>query len=299
MEESVVNVVSNSVSSNAITEIFNTICRTIFLSIDGTIYSVLDDIAFIKINIFENNLFEKIVNKSSDILLMCNALILGIIIFYAVNYLFSHLFMSKIDSPYQFIFKLIVFSIVMNSSFWICKQIINIVSLITEIIQSIGESMFLEEINFTNLLLNINNKLYSEELEMTMFSFDGIIKSFISCSFINLAFSYALRYIMVQVFVIISPFAFLCLINNKTEWFFKVWIKTFLSLILEQILIAFILLIAFSLESDINENISKLLYIGIMYALTKTNTYMYMLFGGISTSVQQNFTNMKMFNGKM
>ena len=42
---------------------------------------------------------------------------------------------------------------------------------------------------------------------------------------------------MVQVFVIISPFAFLCLINNKTEWFFKVWIKTFLSLILEQILI--------------------------------------------------------------
>lgn len=298
MEENVINTVSNTISSNAVTETFNNIWRTVFLSIDDTIFSLLDDIAFIKTDILENNLFEKI-NSNNGLLLICNSLILGIILFYAVNYLFSHLFMLKIDSPYQFIFKLIVFSIVMNSSFWLCKQIINIVSIITEIIQSFGKSMFLEDISFSKLLLNINSKLYSGDFGLTMMSFDGIIKSFISCSFVNLAFSYSLRYIMVQVFVIISPFAFLSLINSKTEWFFKVWIKTFLSLILEQILIVFILIISFSLEGEMNESISKLLYIGIMYALTKTNTYMYMLFGGISTSVQQNINNMKMFNGKM
>ena len=221
------------------------------------------------------------------------------LIFYSINYLFSHLFISKIDSPSQFIFKLIVFTIMMNASFWICEQIINIISIITDLIKSVGNSLFKEEISFSNLVVQINKKIISEDLEITLTSFDGIIKSFLSVSFVNLAFSYALRYIMVQVFVLVSPFAFLSLINNKTEWFFKVWIKTFLSLLLEQFLIAFILVIAFSLDSILNTDVTKILYVGIMYALMKTNNYMYMMFGGISTSVQQNITNMKMFNNKL
>ena len=298
MEENVVNTTVNTNFTGSVLDTFNHIFRTVFLSIDDTIYSLLDELAFIKENILENDLFEKLIDKTSGILLICNALILGVIIFYSINYLFSHLFISKIDSPSQFIFKLIVFTIVMNSSFWICEQIINIVSIITEIIQDIGKSLFSEDITFSNFLQQINSKLYSGEFEITMTSFDGIIKSFISVSFVNLAFSYSLRYVMVQVFVIISPFAFLCLINNKTEWFFKVWIKTFLSFILEQILIIFILLIAFSLDG-LKNDISKILYIGIMYALMKTNNYMYMMFGGISTTVQQSINNMKMFNGKL
>ncbi len=298
MEENVVNTTVNTNFTGSVLDTFNHIFRTVFLSIDDTIYSLLDELAFIKENILENDLFNKLIDKTSGILLICNALILGVIIFYSINYLFSHLFISKIDSPSQFIFKLIVFTIAMNSSFWICEQIINIVSIITEIIQDIGKSLFSEEISFSNLLQQINSKLYSGEFEISMASFDGIIKSFISVSFVNLAFSYSLRYVMVQVFVMISPFAFLCLINNKTEWFFKVWIKTFLSLILEQILIVFILLIAFSLDG-LKTDISKILYIGIMYALMKTNNYMYMMFGGISTTVQQSINNMKMLNGKL
>ena len=298
MEENVVNTTVNTNFTGSVLDTFNHIFRTVFLSIDDTIYSLLDELAFIKENILENDLFEKLIDKTSGILLICNALILGVIIFYSINYLFSHLFISKIDSPSQFIFKLIVFTIAMNSSFWICEQIISIVSIITEIIQDIGKSLFSEDITFSNILQQINSKLYSGEFEINMASFDGIIKSFISVSFVNLAFSYSLRYVMVQVFVMISPFAFLCLINNKTEWFFKVWIKTFLSLILEQILIVFILLIAFSLDG-LKNDISKILYIGIMYALMKTNNYMYMMFGGISTTVQQSINNMKMFNGKL
>ena len=298
MEENVVNTTVNTNFTGSVLDTFNHIFRTVFLSIDDTIYSLLDELAFIKENILENDLFEKLIDKTSGILLICNALILGVIIFYSINYLFSHLFISKIDSPSQFIFKLIVFTIAMNSSFWICEQIISIVSIITEIIQDIGKSLFSEDITFSNFLQQINSKLYSGEFEINMASFDGIIKSFISVSFVNLAFSYSLRYVMVQVFVMISPFAFLCLINNKTEWFFKVWIKTFLSLILEQILIVFILLIAFSLDG-LKNDISKILYIGIMYALMKTNNYTYMMFGGISTTVQQSINNMKMLNGKL
>lgn len=299
MEENITNTVTNVNLTGSILETFNNIFRTVFVSIDNTIYTILDDISFINVKILNNSLFKNIDENLNGILLICNALILGIIIFYSINYLFSHLFISKIDSPSQFIFKLIVFTIMMNASFWICEQIINIISIITDLIKSVGNSLFKEEISFSNLVVLINKKIISEDLEITLTSFDGIIKSFLSVSFVNLAFSYALRYIMVQVFVLMSPFAFLSLINNKTEWFFKVWIKTFLSLLLEQFLIAFILVIAFSLDSILNTDVTKILYVGIMYALMKTNNYMYMMFGGISTSVQQNITNMKMFNNKL
>ena len=95
---------------------------------------------------------------------------------------------------------------------------------------------------------------------------------------------------MLQIFIIISPFAFLSLILNSSEWFFKVWIKTFLSLLLTQILIALLLLLSFSIQNSLNEDISKLLYVGIVFSLSKANNYMKELFGGISTHVNLNFS---------
>ena len=68
---------------------------------------------------------------------------------------------------------------------------------------------------------------------------------------------------------------------------------------LEQVLIVLILLLAFTLENGIDEKLAKLLYVGIMHALIKTNNYMYMLFGGISTSVQNNINSLRKMNGQM
>lgn len=293
MEENTINSNINENNTNYAIETFNYILKNVFLSIDDNIYGLLDDITFIDEGIISNSIFGKITSNTSGILLICNALILGVIIFYSINYLFSHLFISKVDSISQFIFKLIIFTILMNSSFWICEQIINIINLITQIIKQIGNEIFSKELTFSNFVFNVNTRLYTEDFEMALLSFEGIIKSFMSVGFINLIFSNSLRYIMIQVFVIISPFAFLCLINTKTECFFKIWIKTFLSLLLEQILIVLILLLAFSLEKGVDEKLVKLLYVGIMYALIKTNNYMYILFGGISTSVQNNINTLR------
>ena len=90
MEENVVNTTVNTNFTSSVTDTFNHIFRTLLLSIDDTIYSLLDELAFIKENILENDLFEKLIDKTSGILLICNALILGVIIFYSINYLFSH-----------------------------------------------------------------------------------------------------------------------------------------------------------------------------------------------------------------
>ena len=282
-------------TANSIADIINELFGNIFSSIDNSIYELLDKITFIDSSIIDNTSFSKLFgDKSTEgILLICNALILGIIIFYATNYLFSHLTYSKIQTPSQFIFKCVIFIGIMNESLWICSQIINIISLISSSIQYIGEQILGEEISFMNFIEKINDTIYTSSFILSITSFEGIIKSVTSIGFITLIFSYALRYIMIQIFVLLSPFVFLCLINDRTEWIFKSWIKAFISLLLEQILIALILLLAFSMEFTSNDTLSQIIYIGIIYALMKANTYMYMLFGGITTSITNNFN---MFN---
>lgn len=273
---------------NSINELFT----KLFSSVDNTIYSLLDNIIFIDINILSESLFQKILGTSNNgILLICNSLIFGIILYYSINYLLSHLTYSKIDSPKQFIFKSIIFIAIMNSSLWICEQIINILSLITLAISNIGLDLFNTEISFAAFIENINKLIYLSNDNFNLFSFNGIIKSFTSLGLVNLLFTYSLRYIMIQIFILTSPFAFLSLINNSTEWFFNIWLKSFLSLLIVQILISLILLLSFSIDFTQDSDISKLLYVGIIYALTKANTFMKEIFGGISTSITNNFSN--------
>lgn len=278
--------------ANTIADIINELFGNIFSSIDNSIYELLDKITFINSDIIDNSSFSKLFGTKSTegILLICNALILGIIIFYATNYLFSHLTYSKIQTPSQFIFKCVIFIGLMNESLWICSQIINIVSMISGSIQYIGYKVLGEEISFMNFIEKINNTVYSSSVGLSITSFGGIIKSITSIGFLSLIFSYALRYIMIQVFVLISPFAFLCLINDRTDWIFKSWIKAFISLLLEQVLVSLILLLAFSIKFTSNDTMSQIIYIGIIYALMKANSYMYMLFGGITTSITNNFS---------
>ncbi len=273
---------------NSINELFS----KIFSSIDNTIYSVLDEITFINNTILENDSFKKILGESSQdgILLICNSLVLGFIIYYAINYLFSHLTYSKIDSPKQFIFKSIIFIAIMNSSLWICLEIINIISVITDGISYISQNLFGIQISFSNFIDNINKNLYIQNEAFNVFSIDGIIKSFTSFGLINLVFTYSLRYIMIQIFILLSPFAFLSLISNSSESFFRAWIKVFLSLLLVQILISLILLLSFSIELTSNTNISKFLYVGIIYALSKATSYIKEIFGGISIDIKSSLS---------
>lgn len=270
----------------------NELFSMIFSSVDNTIYSTLDNITFINNNIISEKNFQNILGQTPNegILLVCNSLIFGFIIYYAINYLISHLIYSKIDSPKQFIFKSIIFIGIMNSSAWICLEIINIISILTKLISSLSFSLFGEETTFSNFINVINQTIYSSNDGFNFVSFDGFVKSFISFGFMNLIFTYSLRYIMILIFVLISPFAFLSIITNSSEWFFRVWMKSFISLLLVQILISLILLLAFSIPLDNNSNISKFLYIGIIYALTKANSYMKELFGGISYTINTSFS---------
>lgn len=276
--------------TTSIIETINSIFETLFSSIDTTIYSVLDELTFIDKNILNNSVFQKIFGSTGNngLLVIANSLLVGFSLYYAIRLIYSYYMNLQIERPYQFIFKLLIFGIVMNCSYFICNQFIQINSFISDAIRTVGSNIFGHDISFSELI-NKLNYLSIKENEFNIFSFDGLIKSFISISLFNLIFSYSLRYIMVKVFILITPFAILSLINESTYWFFKTWLRTVLSLLLQQSLVAIILLIIFSFNFSSNNIISQLMCIGGIYALVRANSYIRSLIGGISTDVSNNF----------
>ena len=280
----------NSNLTTSIIETINSIFETLFSSIDTTIYSVLDELTFIDNNILNNSIFQKIFGSTGNngLLVIANSLLVGFSLYYAIRLIYSYYMNLQIERPYQFIFKLLIFGIVMNCSYFICNQFIQINSFISDAIRTVGSNIFGHDISFSELI-NKLNYLSIKENEFNIFSFDGLIKSFISISLFNLIFSYSLRYIMVKVFILITPFAILSLINESTSWFFKTWLRTVLSLLFQQSLVAIILLIIFSFNFSSNNIISQLMCIGGIYALVRANSYIRSLIGGISTDVSNNF----------
>lgn len=286
-------------SSYNITEIIsqciNSLFGNLFSSIDNNVYNILDELAFINPNIIDDDLFKNIfgTNSTHGILLLCNSLLIGFIIFYSVKLFYSHFTFTETERPLQFLFKLIIFAILMNCSFFICEQILNLNSLISLSIREIGENIFNFDISFTELIKKLNTLINIKKDNFNMFSTDGILKAFISIELINLLLTFSLRYILVKIFVLISPFAFLSLISNNSSWFFKSWLRCFFSLLIIQSFVSLILLLTFSINIESNNIMVKILYLSALYALTKSNVYIKELVGGISTTFSNSIYTFK------
>lgn len=276
--------------TNSIIQTINSIFQTLFSSIDNNIYKILDDLVFIDSDILNHSIFEKIfgTNTSNGLLIIANSLLIGFALYYGVRLLYSYYMNLQVERPYQFIFKLLIFGIIMNCSFSICQHFLELNSFISQAIQSLGKHLFGYNISFSELILQLNKSISLSEAELNIFSFEGLIKGFISFGLFNLIFSYSLRFILVKLFVLLTPFAILSLINQSTSWFFKTWFRTILSLLLQQSLVALILLLLFSINLSSTDIFSQLLCVGGMYALIRANSYMRSLIGGISTDVSNN-----------
>ena len=276
----------------------NSIFEMLFSSIDNNLYSVLDKITFINSDIITDKNFENIfgTSTSNGILLIANSLLLGFILYYAFKYLMSHITYQRVDSPFSFIIKIILFGICMNFSFFIVQLILDLNSNISLAIRSLGKNLFNSEISFSQLINTINTHISVDTSSLNIFSVDGLIKSTLSLSLLNLVFSYSFRYIMVKVFILLSPFAFLSLCLENTSWFFKSWLKNLFSLLFIQIIVSLVLLILFSLDFSSSNLFNKFVYVGGIYSLIKANSFVREFIGGVSTNISQSvksFANFK------
>lgn len=170
----------------------------------------------------------------------------------------------------------------MNSSFFLCEQIISLNSFVSTAIRDSCSNILDTSICFSKLIDISSSIIQIESNTSNVFSIDGIIKTIISIGFLNVVFMYAIRYILIKVFILISPFAFLTLSLYSTSFIFKSWLKCFISLLLIELFASLILAVMFSLEYGINNIVSKLLFIGSILALMKVNSYVRDFIGGIS-----------------
>lgn len=284
-------------NENNITQIIidtiNTILGNFFSSIDNNLYSILDDITFINSDILKDKNFENIfgTSTSNGILLIANSLLLGFLLYFAIKYLISHFTFSNVEQPHSFLIKLIICGICMNFSYFLLTYFLDIFSNITLAIRNLGETLFNKEICFSELILTINSNISVNTTSVDVFSLDGLIKSILSFSLLNLVFSYSFRYILIKVFVLIAPFAILSNCLNSTSWFFKSWIKNLFSLLFIQIIVSIILLILFSMNFSSGNLAIKFIYVGGLFALIKANSFVRDLVGGVSTTISQNVHN--------
>ena len=275
----------------------NTIFENIFSSIDNNLYSLLDELTFINSDILNDKYFQDILgtSASSGILLIANVLLFAFILYYSIKFLLSHLTYDRIDKPSSFFIKMIIYAICMNSSFFVIQLIIDLMSNISLFIRSIGEDLFNQSICFSSLITNINSTISVDTSSLNIFTIEGLIKSILSLSLLNLVFTYSLRYILIKVFVLITPFAFLSLILSNTSWFFKAWLKNLFSLLFLQIIVSIILLLMFSVDFSNTDLFNKFIYVGGMYALVRANSLIRDFIGGVSTTITQSVKSFKNF----
>ena len=280
--------------TSTILETINTILGNLFSSIDNNIYTILDDITFISSDIIYDSYFEKILgtSASSGILLISNSLIFGFILYYSLKYLLAHLTHKPTENPMQFIFKAIIFGICINFSYFFIEQILNLFSNLTLAIRSIGEELFNKNICFAELILEINDTISVGSSSLDVFSLDGLIKSSLTMSLLSLVFTYSFRYIMLKIFILLTPFAILSLILDASSWFFKSWLRNLFSLLFIHIIVAIVLLILFSVDYSSNNLMTKFIYVGAIYALIKSNSFVREFVGGVSTTFTQNVENL-------
>lgn len=275
--------------AQTIIDTINSIFETLFASIDNNLYSILDKITFIDSNILNDKNFENIFGNSTSngILLIANSLLLGFIIYYAAKFLMSHITYNKVDSPFSFFIKIIIFGICMNCSFFIIQFLLDFNSNISLAIRDLGKSLFHKDISFSELINTINSNIAIDTNTLNIFSIDGLIKGTLSMSLLNLVFSYSFRYIMIKVFVLLAPFSFLSLSLDSTSWFFKSWLKNLFSLLFIQVIVSLVLLILFSLDFSSSNLFNKFIYVGGIYSLIKANSFVREFLGGVSTNISQ------------
>ena len=271
-------------------EVINSICSNLISSIDENIFPLLDKLVFIDGNIFSTgDKFNKLLSNSSSngVLILANCLFAAFVLYYAGRLIIANLTSTQIESPPKFFMRAFLSGIAMNYSLSICKFLISATSLISTFFCALGKNVFGKEISFQTLLSILDTTAFEN---LDMLSINGVLSAMLSISSFALILNFAFRYILVEILIILSPFAILCTMNTSTVGFFKSWFKSLLSLLILQVIISIMLLIPYTLLKESNDALfNKVLLVGSIMALLKSNQFVKEIIGGIGIST--NFQN--------
>lgn len=288
------NIINQPQTANQLITNINEMCKTLFNSIDKNAFKYLDKLAFFddksfrnstELEMIGNNFYEGIIGIGLSVLI-------GIVLYYIINYFIKKVINEELENPYTFIIKAIIISFFIIYIKDILLFIIYVNNIITTEILSLTKTFFNEKVTFENILIKINEALYLSGDNFNVISFDGIIKMYLIFGVINLLFEYSLRYVMVKIMFIISPIVIALKSSKKTEYLYSNWLKGICSLLFMQNIIAIILVLSTRLIVSPIVPITKIIYIGMIYALIRVNFFVKEIFGGgVSIEVQTPIRN--------
>lgn len=278
--------------NSAVLNTIQSMTNQIFISIDNSLIDVLDRFLYVDEDLLKESTIFLFTNKiEMTMRVIAQSLLMGFVIYYLIRYLISRITASnkdELESPAVFFVKIVLSSIAILYSTDLCKLIIGINNNITiDFGNNLTQGGLLP--TFSRFLKTVNQTLLGGEENINIFSIDGIFKGFVSFGTLNITVSFALRYILIKVLVIVAPIVFTTKVFSKTDKIFNMWLKTFISLLLIQHFIAILLVLAGYLKIHYLSTFNKIAYIGIIYALSKSFNIFERVFGAIAPDVQVSF----------
>ncbi len=256
----------------------NAVFEKIFKSIEGEIYTVLDGIVDINVDILQKEPINKIIS-SSGFIIIANSIIFFLIIYYTFTVIISMYNGNKAESIYHIIFKLLLITLLVNSSYYLIEQILNLNQALTEATEKLCQGLAQKEITFENLkesILNIKDFMKSDFL-----SLDGVIKGVLSFGTVTILINFCLRYVTIIFLIIISPIALCLLFSNLTKNVFYTWVKMLVTSLLLQVIIKIILVVPL-MYKDVNSIMYKIILVGTIYIIYKLNNFTKEIFSKFS-----------------
>lgn len=251
---------------------FNALFEKILKSVESTIYKNLDKITDITPKLLKQEPIKKLFfsDKVNGIILIANSFVMFYICYYIICTFISMYNGKKIENFYSFILKMVLVLIFVNNSYYLCEQILNIFSIITNAIADFGKDAVGKEINFVNL----NEKVTSIKKLMKddAISLNGIIRGIISFASINIMINFSIRYVTIIFLIVFSPIGIILSFSKITRGIFKSWLNMLIVNLSIQVITKFILIIPLAFKT-VNSDIFKMVVIGTMYLLYKLNTF--------------------------
>lgn len=123
MEETLDTLANNVNIIEVVKDTINSLCNSLFDSINNTVFPLLDDIIFLNSDVTNSKSMQNLFGTSisEGILILANSLIFAFVLYYSIRLLLSHFSGNNIESPHKFFIKAIIVAILMNSSLTLCS----------------------------------------------------------------------------------------------------------------------------------------------------------------------------------
>ena len=250
----------------------NIVSEKLFQSVEGQVFEVLDHIILIGSDVLKAEPLAHIFQKNSinGIMILAQAMLL----FYVVYYIFSELLSlyngNQTENIYHFILKLILVALLVQNSYFICEQLLNLMDGLSHAIDVFTQSIIHVDANFTNLKENIISM--KNFMKNDLLSLDGLIKGIISFGAISILIAFSIRYVTILFLLLVSPLAIVCMTSHITKGIFLSWLKLLMTNLLVGIIVKLIILIPLAYR-DTNAVLYKVILVGTIYILYRLQSF--------------------------